>query len=193
MINQNPTLKQRKAVDNDHPMAVTTMVSSPCGKFKVKCKISSMSYADYEIVILYHNQGLGEQYELGQEITLYHEGEGWTRNISVTSREGNLLEAEVIAPVTIISVTSDDNIKNTYVCEFLGVYCDLYRVVYPNPEQLDGNLSLQLPSGENFPVRLRWKHDTEICLQMVPRAQTLVGKKASVRSRLGGRGEMRSF
>lgn len=193
MLTQNPSLRQRKAVENDHPIAVGTFISSPCGKFKVKCKINSMSYADYEIAVLYHRQGLGEQYEIGQEVTLYHEGEGWTRLTRITSREGNLLEAEVIDPVTTISVIHDSNQKTTHICEFLGQYCDLYRVSYPHPEHFDGSLSLQLPNGENFPVRLRWKHETEVCLQMVPRKQSLVGSKAGSHSRFAGRGEMRLF
>lgn len=193
MLTPNPSLRQRKAVENDHPIAGSTFISSPCGKFKVKCKINSMSYACYEVALLYHVQGFGEQYEVGQEITLYHESEGWTRLISVISRQGNLLELEVVAPVTTFSVTHGDNVKTTHVCEFLGQYCDLYRISYSNPEHLDGILSLQLPNGENFPVRLRWKHDTEICLQMIPRKQALTSRKATGSVRFASRREMRSF
>lgn len=193
IITQNPSLSQRSAVESDHPMASNTFVSSPCGKFKVKCKINSMSYAGHEIAILYHRQGLGEQYEIGQEITLYHEVEGWTRLVSITSRIGNLIETEVVAPITTISVVHDNNLKTTHICEFLGQYCDLYRVSYPNPENLDGDLSLHLPNGEHFSVRLRWKHDAEICLQMVPRKQALVSKKTVRHLRHTGRPEMRMF
>lgn len=193
MLTQNPSLRQRKAVESDHPIASNTFISSPCGKFKVKCKISSMSYAGYEIAVLYHRPGLGEQYKIGQEVTLYHDGEGWTRQISITSRQGSLLESDVIDPVTTVSVTDENNVKTTHICEFLGQYCDLYRVSYPHPEHFSGVLSLQLPNGEHFPVKLRWKHETEICLQMVPKSHALVGNNTTGRVRLAGRNEMGLF
>lgn len=134
-----------------------------------------MSYAGYEIAVLYHQPDIGEKYELGQEITLHHEKEKWSKVISVTARRGNLIDSEILNPITTISAVADDGIKTTYVCEFLGFYCDLYRIAFHDFGLLNGDLSLQLPNGEDLPVRLRWRNETEICLQAVsvrkPRAQ----------------------
>lgn len=161
------TLHQRKILEKNHPIASNTYVSSPCGRFKIRCKVNSMSYAGYEIAVLYHQPDIGEKYDIGQEVTLHHEKEKWSRVIAVTSRKGNLIDSEIINPITTISVMADDGTQTSYVCEFLGYYCDLYRISFHDFSLLNGDLSLQLPNGEDLMVRLRWRNETEICLQAV--------------------------
>lgn len=178
MIVQNPNLELRKAVEKDHSMAANTFISSPCGKFKVKCRVNSLSHAGYALAVLYHRQGLGDKYEIGQYATFYHEGENWSRLVSISERNGNMLVADVVDPVTTITVVHVNGVKTTYVCDFLGCYCDLYRVSFSDYDQLiDGTLFLQLPNGENFQVKLRWRHEEEVCFQVAHRSPAVVGKK----------------
>lgn len=169
---------QMKALGSNHPLASSTFVSSPCGTFKVKCKIKSLSFAGYEFAILYHRPDLGDRYMIGQEITIYHESEKWSRLVSVVSRQGNLIRSLILNPATTITFIADDGKKTTHICEFLGQYSDLYRVSFSHSELLNGNMILQLPTGENFPVKLRWKKDDEICFQLVQISHALVGGKS---------------
>lgn len=168
MIPQNDSpLGLRQKLEKDHPLASDTFISSPCSKFKIKCRIMDISYWDYEMSILYHNQTMGERYDVGQEITFYHEKEKWTKQIRVVSRKGNTIEAEVVEPITMIENIADDGTKTAHVCELLGQYSNLYRVSFNEPELLDGSVVLHLPNGENYPVRLRWKDGNELCFQIM--------------------------
>lgn len=158
-------LKQRNSLEKHHVLASGTYVSSPCGKFKLKCRITSLSYTDYEISLLYHNQTMGERYKIGQEITLYHDKEKWEKTISVVSGKGNLIEAEIVNPETMIVDVADNGTKTFHSCELLGYYSNLYRVHFENFDKLNGSLFLHLPNGENYPIRLRWREKEEICFQ----------------------------
>lgn len=127
------------------------------------------SYCDYEMSILYYNQTMGERYELGQEATLYHDREQWSKRIKITSGNGNIIEAEVVEQIATIVNVADDGTKTVYSCEFLGQYTNLYRVAFDDYDLLDGSIVLHLPNGENYPVRLRWKDSNEICFQTMGR------------------------
>lgn len=160
-----PLLKQRHTLENNHMLASNTLVSSPCDTFKIKCKIISASFYDYELSILYYNQTIGERYLIGQEIKLYHEKDKWFKKVKVVSRRRNLLEVEIMEPVTIITNIASDGTKTQHICEFLGLYSNLYRVNFDNSDRLNGTLSLHLPNGESYPVKLRWREGNEVCFQ----------------------------
>lgn len=168
-IEVSSLLKQRYDLDKNHTLASGMYISSPCGKFKVKCVIRALSFVDYEICILYPKSDFGEGYELGKIVQLINGTEQWTKDVKILSRNGNILEAEIVDITTRIICHFDDGRVETHVCKFQGFYTSLYRIVMDGFDKLDGNLFLDLPNGDKFPVRLRWKNIEEICLQKIER------------------------
>lgn len=172
---QNSGLWQSRTIETNHPLASHTSISSPCGKFKVRCKVNSISNAGYELALLYHRQGLGDRYQIGQHIKFYHESEHWELDVTITSQDGNSLKLDINDPITTV-ITLDSEVKKSYTCELLGQYCDLYRVSFSEFDQTENkHLMLRLPNGEQFPVQLRWREEDEICFQKVHRDHSLVG------------------
>lgn len=166
-----------RRLDVKHQLSSNTFLSSPCGKFKIKCRIDQLSFMAYSVAILYYLQDYGERYKIGQELTFYHETAKWTRSIVVRSRKGNLIEADILQPTTILTCVADNGEKTTHICELVGNYCDLYRVVVPESVMLDGSLSLHLANGEDFSVKLRWKDGNEICFQSTQKSTSLISTK----------------
>lgn len=162
-------LKQRHDLDKNHILASGMYISSPCGKFKVKCVIRALSFVDYEICILYPKPDFGEGYKVGEIVQLMHDKEQWSKDIKILSRNGNLIEAEIVDITTRLICHFDDGKVETHLCDFQGFYTNLYRITMDGFDKLDGNLFLDLPNGDNFPVRLRWKNSEEICLQKIER------------------------
>lgn len=174
---QTSGLRQRRTLENTHPLASHTSISSPCGKFKVKCKINGLSNIGYELALLYHRPGLGERYDVGQTIKFYHEGEHWELDVTVTARDGNSLQVDINNPITTIIALRSHSEKTAHACELLGQYCDLYRVSFADFDQLmNESLTLLLPNGEHFHVQLRWREGNEVCLQKIHRNHSLVGR-----------------
>lgn len=175
---QNSGLWPRKTIENTHPLASHTSISSPCGKFKVKCKVNSLSNTGYELALLYHRQGLGDRYTVGQQIKFYHESEDWNLDVAVSERNGNSLQVDIIDPKTTLIALHSGAKKISHACELLGQYCDLYRVSFAEFDQLMNTaLELRLPYGEQFHVQLRWREGNEICFQKIHRNHSLVGRQ----------------
>lgn len=174
---KNSGLRQLKSLETTHPLATHTSISSPCGKFKVRCKVNSLSCVSYELALLYHRQGLGERYRVGQQIQFYHETENWTLDVIITAHDGNLLYVDIIEPLTTLIAFSSSAHKTVHTCELLGQYCDLYRVSFAAFDQIMHDaLDLRLPNGEQFHVRLRWREEDEICFQKIHINHSLVGQ-----------------
>lgn len=174
--NETPLTTYRK-LDVKHKLASNTFLSSPCGKFKLKCRIDQLSFFSYSVAILYYLPDYGEKYQIGQQITLHHEAAKWTRALEVRGRKGNLIEVDILEPTTTLKCVGDNGVTTTQICELVGNYCDLYRVMLPEEVVLEGSLSLHLPNGEEFPVKLRWKDNHEVCFQSLQRSASLIGSR----------------
>lgn len=171
----NSGLWQSRIIETTHPLASHTSISSPCGKFRVRCKVNSLSNAGYELALLYHRKGLGDRYQVGQRLKFYHESEHWELDVTVTAQDGNSLKLDINDPVTTV-IALNSTAKKSYTCELLGQYCDLYRVLFPEFDQTaHEHLTLRLPNGEHFPVQLRWREESEICFQKIHKDHSLVG------------------
>lgn len=159
--------KVRRTLEANNALAKNMSVTSPCGKFKIKCTIKELSYNDYSFCLLYPNPTYGERYEIGQIVQLHHNSENWVKNIKISKCIGNIVDADIIDLETFLICHNDDKSISTNVCEFLGYYTKLYRVKMDDFDKLTGNLFISLPNGEKYPVRLRWKTEDEICLQTI--------------------------
>lgn len=158
-------LAHRQEVENGSHLAQRSFLRVPGQKRQYKCRITNSSAIGYRAVILSPSPDAGRHFAVGQALTLEHSG-GWARTVGLRWSQGNMLGLEILDPVTRLILTGEQGEKIVHDCQLLGTHGELYRVSLPEPPVLFGVFTLELPNGENLPVRVRWALADEICLQL---------------------------
>lgn len=159
-------LAKRELVDKFAYLASKTHIRTPCKKRLSKCRIVDTSSSGYRVVLLSHLPDAAERYELGQETSLEHE-DGWQRAVIVRWCKLNMLGLELVNREVRLLLKSASGQQQAHLCEFLGQHGELYRLNFSNPDLLVGSFTLEMENGDRIPARLRWRHETEVCLQKI--------------------------
>ncbi len=187
-VNERRLAAHRAQVAPESSLSQHIYLEIPGRSVQHKCRLVNSSATGYRAVLLSHRQDTAALlFKPGQNITLGHKADGWTRDVTVRWLQGNMMGLMITNPVTRLICADEDGRLQPYECKFLGMHSGvLYRVTKLEPApSLAGISTLELPNGERFQVRLRWVLEKEICLQEVGQRKRLFRGGGLVQPRPG--------